>query len=494
MRLINKKRFSISIMVLAIIICGFVYLFFNSFKDKNIESEQSANAQSNDSVETSLLTKKIKNLNILEGYSTGDIVELNTSNLEQTGEKALTEEQYYRISGEDKQTLSTTSQKSSIYQRYKLKIDKDLTGKSTFQVQWQGISNRTVDMYGWDYARNSWVLLNYNLDRTDVNLTINADLDTNTMVKDSVANIIIGTAQKNSILKGKIPKKSDYDYTFAWLSDTQYYSASYPEIYNDITKYIADNQKDQKIIYAIHTGDLVDNMDDANQWKNADQSMKVLDKAGIPYGVLAGNHDVGHTAFNYSQFYEYFGEKRFKNKSSFGASPNNNRDHYDLVTAGQQDFIILYIGWGLNDSTYNWSNEVLKKYSDRKAIVCTHGYISGKGTYVEQGNAIYDKIITQNKNVFMVLSGHYGGAVINVKRSNDHVFYEMMANYQFNAEGGAGYFRLLHFDTKNNLIYVNTYSPYKNDYNFYDDVKEEFVIPINEETGEAELNTDTLVF
>lgn len=492
MRQFNKKKLALSVIILALVLSGFIYYIFRAFDDKG--NELKPEAPSNQSVEVGLLTKKVKNPNIIEGYSTTEIAELNTSTLQQTGEKLLTDEQYYSISTEDNQAYSVTSQKPGIFERYKVKIDKDLTGASTFQVKWQGESDRTVDMYGWDYIKSSWVLLNYNLGRSGDELYVSADLDPKTMVKDSIANVIVGTAQKNSVLKGKIPDKKEYDFTFAWLSDTQYYSASYPEIYEKMTKYIVDNQKGQKIVYGIHTGDLVDNMDDTNQWKNADQSMKILDKAGIPYGVLAGNHDVGQTAFDYNAFYKYFGENRFKNKPTFGGSPNNNRDHYDLVSAGGENFIIVYLGWGLDENTYKWANDVLKKYPNYKAIVAAHGYISGRGTYVDKGKDIFDKIISVNKNVFLALGGHFGGAAINVKRNNDQVIYEMMANYQFNAEGGAGYFRLLHFDTKNNLIYVNTYSPYKNDYNFYEDDKEEFVIPMNGETGEVNLKTDALIF
>ena len=488
----NRKRKSLIFIVIAILMSGLVYVVFKNYTDKGLEIKPKA--PSNQSVESGLLFKKVRNQNISEGYTTSDIEEINLNSLEQTGEKALADDDYYRISSEDNQPLTSKTNNSSLYQRYKIKIDKDLTGLSTYQIKWQGKSSRTVDMYGWDYTKSSWVLLNYSMGRDSDNLTVTADLDTNTMIKDSVANVIVGTARKNSILKGKVPERAEYDFTFAWLSDTQYYSASYPEIYSKMTKYIADKAKEQNVAYAIHTGDLVDNMDSASQWKNADQSMKLLEKAKIPYGVLAGNHDVGHTAYNYSEFSNYFGENRFKNNSVFGETPNNNRDHYDLVSVGGKDFIIVYLGWGLKDSSIDWANDVLKKNSGRMAILCTHGYINGRGTYVEQGKDINEKIVVPNKNVFMVLSGHYGGAAVNVKRSDNHVYYEMMANYQFNAEGGAGYFRMLHFDAKNNLVYVDTYSPYKNDYNFYEDEKEQFIIPINQETGEVDLNTDVLAF
>jgi hypothetical protein len=35
--------------------------------------------------------------------------------------------------------------------------------------------------------------------------------------------------------------------------------------------------------------------------------------------------------------------------------------------------------------------------------------------------------------------------------------------------------------------------PYKEDYNYYDESKEQFIIPLNPENGEINLNTDAFV-
>ena len=54
----------------------------------------------------------------------------------------------------------------------------------------------------------------------------------------------------------------------------------------------------------------------------------------------------------------------------------------------------------------------------------------------------------------------------------------MFTNYQNQPEGGMGYFRMLNFDTENQKMYVTTYSSYKDDYNWYEDQKEEFVLDL----------------
>ena len=68
-----------------------------------------------------------------------------------------------------------------------------------------------------------------------------------------------------------------------------------------------------------------------------------------PYGVLAGNHDVDHKSSDYTQFTKWFGEDRFKDKPYYGESYKNNRGHYDLISANGNDYIMLYMGWGVQD-------------------------------------------------------------------------------------------------------------------------------------------------
>ena len=69
-------------------------------------------------------------------------------------------------------------------------------------------------------------------------------------------------------------------------------------------------------------------------------------KRGLPYGVLAGNHDVGHLSGDYSNFSKYFGEWRYSGNPWYGGSYKDNRGHYDLITVGGIDFIMVYMGWG----------------------------------------------------------------------------------------------------------------------------------------------------
>jgi len=259
------------------------------------------------------------------------------------------------------------------------------------------------------------------------------------------------------------------------MSDTQYYAESYPYIYDRQTKWIAEKQDEMKIKYVFHTGDIVDEADKEYQWQNADNFMKVLDDNNIPYGVLAGNHDVDHKTSDYTQYYKWFGEDRFKDKPYYGESYKNNRGHYDLISSNGNDYIMLYMGWGVEDEDIKWMSNILKQYPHRKAILSFHEYLLVSGNRSPLGNRIYDQLVLPNKNVIAVLSGHYHDSETlvdpiddNKDGTPDRQVYQMLGDYQGGPEGGQGYMKLLHFDQKNNKIIVNTYSPYLDDYNFYD--------------------------
>ncbi len=43
----------------------------------------------------------------------------------------------------------------------------------------------------------------------------------------------------------------------------------------------------------------------------------------------------------YGNYWKYFGEDRFADKSYYGGSYKNNLGHYDLLTENGQDFIVL---------------------------------------------------------------------------------------------------------------------------------------------------------
>ena len=285
----------------------------------------------------------------------------------------------------------------------------------------------------------------------------------------------------------------DYDFCFAWETDTQYYAEEWQYHFLNMNQWIVDNAEDMKIKYVIHTGDIVDDHDMIYQWENADEAMKIFDDAGMPYGVLGGNHDVA-AGLEVNEFYHnYFGEDRFTSQETYGGSYENNLGHYDLISENGQDFIIVYMSWNIYQEEIDWMNEVLAQYSDRKAILCFHPYTNvsqSNGTYLDYfGEMIQQYVVAENPNVFAVLNGHYHGSSYETAMFdddgdgvNDRTVYQICTDYQSGFEGGSEYIKFLYFDLDNNKIYMNSYSPYLDDYNFFDT---DTVHVLNEEGASA---------
>lgn len=322
-------------------------------------------------------------------------------------------------------------------------------------------------MYAWNHQEEDWQLIDYKV-AGDEDFDLQGSVSVDAFVKDYKINVLI---QDEIAIEDE-----DYDYSFVWMSDTQYYSESYPHIYNDQVNWIAENKDKYNIDYVIHTGDLVNFSDQPYQWEVADKAMQVLDDAGIPYGVLAGNHDVEQKSNDYTEYYKYFGEDRFADKPWYGGSYKNNRGHYDLISSNGNDYIMVYLGWGIEEEGIAWADAVLKAHSDRKAILNFHEYLLSSGNRHPVGEQLYQELVLDNPNVFAVLCGHYHAADMLVDEIDDdgdgvtdRKVYQMLADYQAGPEGGQGYMRILLFDAETDQIKVKTYSPYMDDYNYYDE-------------------------
>ncbi|HBU42071.1 MAG TPA: cell wall protein, partial [Microbacterium sp.] len=282
--------------------------------------------------------------------------------------------------------------------------------------------------------------------------------------------------------------RSQYDFTLAVESDTQYYNEEFHQHQTAIHDYLLAERSDLNLQYLFHTGDIVDDYDQLWQWDYADPEYQKLDDAGLPYGVLAGNHDVGHKEVDYTNYGTYFGADRYQENPWWGGDYKNNRGHYDLITAGGIDFLMLYMGWGPGDDEIAWMNEVLAQYPERIVVLNLHEYMLTTGGLGPIPQQIYDEVIATNPNVRMVFSGHYHDAYTRIDGfdddgdgTDDRQVYQILFDYQGLAEGGLGYLRLLHFDNENQQIIARTYSPSLDDYDAddpsLDPEHQEFTMP-----------------
>lgn len=277
-------------------------------------------------------------------------------------------------------------------------------------------------------------------------------------------------------------------YTFVWMSDTQYYSEDYPDIFESMTGWIADNVKSQNIKALIHTGDLVNTADDDAQWQVASDAMSRVTGL-VPYTVLPGNKDITTDSSDgdYTNFLKYFGRQEDKNADGTVLWCGDGESRALLLEAGSSKYIIVSLAYGAGDEAFSWADDVLQQNSDRIAIITTHDYMKSDGSRSDNGKAIYKGLVKKNSNVRLVLCGHKQGAFEKTDQIDDNgdgepdrTVYQLLADYQGEDEGGSGFLRLLAIDESAGTLRVQTYSPYTGQYNCFDAKDDSFTIPVSD--------------
>ena len=274
------------------------------------------------------------------------------------------------------------------------------------------------------------------------------------------------------------------DFSVVVLPDTQYYSESHPDIFDEQTQWILDNQANYNIQFVLGEGDIVNVANQPVQWQNADAAVSLLDHAGIPYVLPLGNHDYdnfdpnsrGTTAFN-----TYFGPSRYAQYSWYmGGYPSGTNDNfYAEFTVNGQQYLILALEFIPRDGALDWAKTVLDANPDKEIIVVTHSFTFTDATRGDQcnnndifspgnnqGEAVWQKLLINYPNLSLVLNGHFIG---NGSRRADlglhgNLVNQIYANYQNLSNGGNGWLRIMTFRPSLNRIDVVTYSPFLDQY------------------------------
>lgn len=287
------------------------------------------------------------------------------------------------------------------------------------------------------------------------------------------------------------------DFTMVVLPDTQKYSCgadcnSDPAIFTAQTQWIYDNQAAENIVYVTHVGDIVENgsyTGNEIEWERANTSLSILEQPispdypeGIPYGVGVGNHDQGSGFSNPGETYlfnQYFGIDRFNGRSYYGDHYGDTNDqYYTLFSYEGLDFIVLYLEFDPtpDQAVLNWADSVLKAHPDRRAIVTSHFLLTGTGEFSYQGEQIYNTL-KNNPNLFLMVSGHDRGESVRTETFEGRKVHIVFANFQDWTNGGDGWLRLMRFSPASNQIFVDTYSPTLDEYQYDED--SQFTLGVN---------------
>lgn len=242
------------------------------------------------------------------------------------------------------------------------------------------------------------------------------------------------------------------------------------------TQWINDNRQELNIKMVAHVGDIVQ-FDHPEEWKIADTAFQTIEHS-VPYILSLGNHDMGceispGTAHSReTKMNNYFPPSRFKDNKlyKYGGNLDNRSDNYFLTFEGAgMNFIILSLEFKPRNEALEWASKIISSHPNHQCIIVTHGYLMGNGKryakigYDIEGNSgeeIWEKLVSQYKNIFMVLSGH---TEPNTRLTSEGIHgnqvHQLLSDFQFE-KGGQGLLRIMKFTPLENRIDVSTYSPF----------------------------------
>ncbi len=302
-----------------------------------------------------------------------------------------------------------------------------------------------------------------------------------------------GPYQGAKLVAGEPPLPKAGSFTVAVLPDTQKYSDRFPEQFKAQTAWLVEQRQRRNIACVLHLGDITDH-NTPREWENAKAALTQLD-GQLPYFLALGNHDYsenGRCVDRTTHFNEYFPLAKYRELPTFGGvfsdEPNQLENSYHLFSAGDRDFLVISLEFGPRNEVVQWASEVAAKHKDRAAILITHAYMyyddrrydwkqygaeqkwnphsygvaKSTGDNVNDGEELWQKLISKHENFVLTLNGHVLGdglARLTSATPSGRNVEQVLVNYQMKPNGGDGWIRLLEFRPDGKTVQVYDYSP-----------------------------------
>ncbi|WP_328676398.1 LamG-like jellyroll fold domain-containing protein [Streptomyces sp. NBC_00343] len=262
------------------------------------------------------------------------------------------------------------------------------------------------------------------------------------------------------------PDTDSRRFTLAVMPDTQYLFDG-PSIdkapIEASLRYLLEHGKDENIVFLSHLGDLTQN-GAKPEFAAIGEAFRLLDRRGVGYSVLAGNHDVNSSTDDQrgtSPYLDTFGPQRFKGARTFGGASTDGYNTYHLFEAAGRAWMVLALDWRLSAKGYAWAKSVLAQHPHTPVILTTHELVVEDDQLSSYGQQLWDQLIEDHDQIFLTLNGHYwpaGRATRKNAAGNDVHLH--LTNYQNRYFGGAAMIRLYRFDLDRGVIDVETVSPW----------------------------------
>ncbi|MFE7171014.1 LamG-like jellyroll fold domain-containing protein [Streptomyces sp. NPDC057616] len=264
------------------------------------------------------------------------------------------------------------------------------------------------------------------------------------------------------------PDTESRRFTLAVMPDTQYLfdgPSIDPAPVEASLRYLLEQggASADNIVFLSHLGDLTQNGAE-EEFAAISEAFGLLDRRGVGYSVLAGNHDVRSSTDDRrgpSPYLDAFGPQRFKGLPTFGGASPDGYHTFHLFRAAGREWLVLALDWRPSAQGYAWAKDVLARHPKTPVILTTHELVVGEGQLSDHGQQVWDELVDGHDQIFLTLNGHYwpAGRATRTNAAGNTVHLHL-TNYQNRYFGGAAMIRLYHFDLDRDVIDVETVSPW----------------------------------
>ena len=299
---------------------------------------------------------------------------------------------------------------------------------------------------------------------------------------------------------------TDYAFSLAVIGDTQILTEVDAESRADddpsndtnytasIYNWIVANAEAKKMQYVLGLGDITNGNTDA-EWEVAKEAITKMNGI-VPYTLVKGAppHDNG------AKFNGYFAsEEAFTSTITGYYEEGVVLNTYSTFRVGEVDYLILALDFAAKDPVLEWANSVLssEEYKNHRVIITTHCYLWRDGKPVDQtaattalpdkpeytsddaynnGDEMWDKLVSKHENIFLVLSGHFNADDIVASQAvgdNGNIVTQMMINpqgFDYAQKYETGMVCMLYFSEDGKTMSVEYLSTYRNQ--FYREVNQ----------------------
>ncbi|MGW5654918.1 LamG-like jellyroll fold domain-containing protein [Streptomyces humi] len=276
----------------------------------------------------------------------------------------------------------------------------------------------------------------------------------------------VADAAEASVGAARRPDPESRRFTLAVMPDTQYLFDG-PSIdaapVEASLRYLLDQAEEDNIVFLSHLGDLTQN-GAVEEFTAISKAFGILDRRGVGYSVLAGNHDIKSSTDDQrgaSPYLDAFGPQRFRGRPTFGGASPDGYNTYHLFRAAGREWLVLALDWRLSAKGYAWAKDVIAAHPRTPVVLTTHELVVDDDTLSSYGQQLWDQLVDEHDQIFLTLNGHYWPAGRATRRNAaGNEVHLHLTNYQNRYFGGAAMIRLYHFDLDRNVIDVETVSPW----------------------------------